>query len=103
MIEREEEQRPPNLLQLEEVVLIAQRIPRTWKELASLTKLFETYEIDNIDCSRFNGDESQKAFNMLTRYIERKGTRQKLADALKKLKMFALAQDVFSGSFISDQ
>ena len=100
MIEREE--RPPNLLQLEEVVLIAQRIPRTWKELASLTKLFETHEIDDINCSMFNENESQKAFNMLTRYTEREGTRQKLADAFKKLKMFALAQDVLSGSFISD-
>ena len=93
-------QRPPDQLQPEEIAPIAQRIPKTWEMVALLAKQFETYEIDNLVRSRSNEDESQKALNMLTKYIEREGTRQKLADALEKLKMSSLAHDVLSGFFI---
>ena len=103
MIWCQEKQRPPDRLQQEEIVPIARSIPRIWKEVASLTKLFETGEIEDIIYSRCGEDESHKARTMLTRYIERGGTRQKLADALEKLKMSSLAKDVFSGSFISDR
>ena len=101
--ERQEKQRPPDRLQQEEIVPIAREIPRIWKELANLTELFETGEIENIIYSRCGEDESHKARTMLTRYIEREGTRHKLADALQKLEMFSLAKDVLSGTFISDR
>ena len=103
MIERQVKQSPPDRLQLEEIVPIARRIPRIWKEVASLIKLFETGEIEDIIYSRCGEDESHKARTMLTRYIERGGTRKKLADALEKLKMSSLAEDVLFGSFISNQ
>ena len=102
MAERQEKQKPPDRLQQEEIVPIAQRLPRTWKELAILTKQFEPHEIDDIIYSRYGEGESHKALTMLTRYIERGGTRQKLTDALEKLKMSVLAEDVLSGYFISD-
>ena len=102
LIERQEKQRPPDRLQ-QEIVPIAREIPRIWKELANLTELFGTGEIDNIIYSRCGEDESHKARTMLTRYIEREGTRHKLADALQKLEMFSLAKDVLSGTFISDR
>ena len=102
LIERQEKQRPPDHLQQEEIVAIAQRIPRIWKGVANLIKLFETYEIDDIIYSGGSADESHKARTMLARYIERGGTRKKLADALEELKMFPLAKDVSSGSFIRD-
>ena len=103
MIERQEKLRPPDRLQQEEIVPIARGVPRIWKELANLTELFETGEIEDIIYSRCGEDESHKARTMLTRYIERGGTRQKLADALDKLKMSSLARDVLFGSFISNQ
>ena len=103
MIERQEKQRPSDHLQQDEVVPVARTIPRIWKEVANLTKLFETYEIEDIIYSRCGEDESHKARRMLSRYIESEGTRQKLADALEKLKMSSLAKNVLSGSFISDQ
>ena len=53
--------------------------------------------------SRVGEDESQKVCTLLSRYVERGVTRKKLADALEKLKMSPLAQDVLSGYFISDQ
>ena len=102
LIENQDKQRPTDRIQLQEIVLIAERVPSKWQELASLTKLFEAHEIDDIACSRCNENESRKAFNMLTKYIERGGTRQKLADALEKLKISTVAQDVLSGYFISD-
>ena len=37
---------------------------------------------------------------MLTRYMERGGTRQRLAGALEELQLTALSQDVRSGYFI---
>ena len=103
LIERQEKQRPPDRLQREEIVPIAQRIPRTWEVLAILTKFFAIGEIDDILYHRIGEDESHKTLSMLTRYFERGGTRQMLADALKRLKMISLAEDVLSGSFISDQ
>ena len=103
LIERKKNQRPPDCLQQDEIVPIAEKIPRTWNKLANLTKLFQSHEIDDIGYSRVGEDESQKACTMLTRYIEREGKRQKLADALEKLTMFSLAKDVLSGYFISDQ
>ena len=102
-IERQEEQSPPDCLQQKEIVPIAREIPRIWEELAYLTELFEAGEIENIIYSRCGEDESHKARTMLTRYMERGGTRQKLADALEKLKMSVLAQHVVSGYFINDQ
>ena len=65
--------------------------------------MFQSHEIDDTAYSRVGEDESQNACRMLTWYIERGGTRQKLADALEKIKMSFLAQDVLSGYFISDQ
>ena len=103
LIGNQDEQRPPDRLQQQETVPIAEKIPRTWKKLAVLTKLFQSHEIDDIAYSRVGEDESQKACTLLTRYVERGGTRQKLADALEKLQMSSLAQDVLSGYFISDQ
>ena len=103
LIENQDKQRPPEHIQPQEIVLIAERIPSKWQQLAILTKLFELHEIDDIACSRCNENESRKAFNMLRKYIEREGTRQKLAAALEKLKISTLAQDVLSGHFISDQ
>ena len=103
MIELQEKQRPPDRLQQEEIVPIARRIPRIWKDVASLIKLFDIGEIEDIIYSRVGEDESHKARTLLTRYIERGGTRKKLADALEKLKMSSLAKDVSFGSFISDQ
>ena len=87
LIERQVKERPPDRLQQEEIVLIAQRIPRIWKEVASLTTLFEAHEIDNITYSGGGEDESHKARTMLNKYTERGGTKQTLVDALKKLKM----------------
>ena len=98
-----QEQSPPDRLQQKEIVPIAREIPRIWEELAYLTELFEAGEIENIIYSRCGEDESHKARTMLTRYMERGGTRQKLADALEKLKMSVLAQRVLSGYFINDQ
>ena len=103
LIENQDKQRPPDRLQPQEIVPIAQRISGKWQELAILTKLFELHEIDDIACSPRDENESRKAFNMLKKYIERGGTRQKLVDALEKLKMSSLAKDVLSGYFISDQ
>ena len=102
LIEIQDQQRPPDRLQQQEIVPIAEKIPRTWKKLAYLTKLFQSHEIDDITYSRVGEDESQKACTLLTRYMERGGTRQKLAHALEKLKMSSLAQDVLSGYYISD-
>ena len=86
---------------MEEIVVIARRIPRVWREVASLARLFETYEIDDIMHSRVDLDESTKALTMLTRYMEWGGTRQKLAGALEKLGLTSLSEDVLSGSFIN--
>ena len=102
-IQRQENQRPTDRLRQKEIVPIAREIPRIWKELANLTERFETGEIEDIIYSRCGEDESHKARTMLTRYMEREGTRQKLADALEKLKMSVLAQNVLSGYFINDQ
>ena len=102
LIEIQDQQRPLDRLQ-QEIVPIAEKIPRTWKKLAYLTKLFQGHEIDDTAYSRVGEDESKNACRMFTRYIERGGTRQKLSDALGKLQMSSLAQDVLSGYFISDQ
>lgn len=101
MLELDGKQGPPNHLKPEEIVRIAQRIAKKWKMLACLTSQFETYEIDNLVSSGSNEDEIDKAFNMLSRYVERGGTRQKLVDALKELQITLLAQKVLSGSFIN--
>ena len=98
LIERKKNQRPPDCLQQEEIVPIAEKIPRTWNKLTNLTKLFQSHEIDDIGYSRVGEDESQKACTMLTRYIEREGTRQKLADALAGHHMAALAKTLRNGT-----
>ena len=103
LIKNQDKQRQPDRLQPQEIVPIAQRIPGQWQELAILTKLFQPHEIEDIARSWGNENESLKAFNMLAKYIEREATRQKLADALEKLKMSSLAQDVLFRHFISDQ
>ena len=103
MIERQVKQRLPDRLQEEEIVQIAQRIPRIWKEVANLTKLFEAHEIDNITYGGGGEDESHKVRTMLNRYTEKGGTRQTLVHALEKLKMSSLSKDVLFGSFIRDQ
>ena len=99
----QDQQRPLDRLQQQEIVPIAEKIPRIWKKLAYLTKLFESHEIDDTAYSRVGEDESQNACRMLTRYMERRGTRQKLSDAFGELQMSSLAQDVSFGYFISDQ
>ena len=103
LIEILDQQWPRDRLQQQQIVPIAEKILWTWKKLAYLTKLFQSREIDDIAYSRVGEDESQKACTLLTRYVERGGTRQKLADALEKLQMSSLAQDVLSGYFIIDQ
>ena len=103
LIEIQDQQWPPDRLQQQQIVPIAEKIPRTWKKLAYITKLFQSHEVDDIAYSCVGEDESQKACALLTRYVERGGTRQKLGDALEKLQMSSLAQDVLSGYFISDQ
>ena len=87
---------------MDEIVEIAQRISNKWLELAYLTKTFESHEIDDISSSRCGEDESRKALRMLTKYNDRGVTRQKLANALKKLGMLTLSENVISGCFISD-
>ena len=85
---------------MQEIVQIARRIPRVWTQVALLTSLFETYEIDEIRSSTVNEDGTGKAIMMLTHYVNRKGTRQRLAGALEKLRLTLLSQNVRSGSFI---
>ena len=102
LIENQDKQRLPDPIQAHEIFPTAERIPSKWHELASLTKLFEPHEIADIACCRSNENESRKAFNMLNNYIERGSTREKLADALEKLKISTLAQDVLYRYFISD-
>ena len=99
MTEHPGRQEPPIPLQMHEVVQIAQRISRKWKEIAYLTKLFEDYEVENIISSRVGEDEISKALTMLTRYKERGGSRNLLADALNEVKLQSLSQKVLSGYF----
>ena len=86
---------------MEEIVKISRMIQGIWKRVALLTNLFETYEIDEINISRVNEEETRKAVTMLTRYMEREGTRQRLAGALEKFALIPLSQDVRSGYFIN--
>ena len=85
---------------MEEIVPIAGQIPHVWKEVAYLTKQFETYEIEDLRFSRVNEDKTHKARTMLIRYIEQAGTGQRLAKAIEKIKLVSLSQDVLSGYFI---
>ena len=85
-----------------EIAEIAERISNRWVKLAYFTNKFESHQIDNIKFFRCREDESSKALAMLTKYSEREGTRQKLANNLKKLGMTSLSQDVINGCFIDD-
>ena len=76
---------------MEEIVQIARIIRKVWKDVALLTSLFETHEIDEISYSRVGKDET---------HMEREGTRERLAGALEKLGLTSLFQDVRSGYFI---
>ena len=100
MTEYHGRQEPPTLLQMHEIVQIAQRICRKWKEIAFLTKRFEDYEVENISCSRVGEDETSKALTMLTRYTEKGGSRDVLAAALNKANLQPLSQKVLSGYFV---
>ena len=102
LIELEGKQTPPDRLQMAEIAELAERISNKWVKLAYLTNKFESHEINNIKFSRCGEDESSKALDMLTKYSERGGTRQKLANKLKKLGMTSLSQDVINGCFIDD-
>ena len=73
LIEIQDQQRPLDRLQQQEIVPIAEKIPRIWKKLAYLTKLFESHEIDDTAYSRVGEDESQNACRMLNRYMVRRG------------------------------
>ena len=77
------------------------RIPRVWKKVAYLTKLFQSHQIADIVYSSASEDETSKALTMLRRYMERGGTRQKLAGALENLGLIPLSQDVRSRYFIN--
>ena len=92
-------QEPPDRLQIEELTLIVQRIARKWKEVAYLTKLFATYEVEDIICSRVSKDKTAKCLTMVTCYMESNGNRNLLADALK-VNLHSLSQKVLSGYFI---
>ena len=87
---------------MEEIVEVARRIPGVWREVALLTKQFESCEIDNIACSRVDEGASSKALTMLLKFHERQGTRKELAGALSKIKWQSLAENVLTGSFIDD-
>ena len=86
---------------MEEIVEIARGIQRVWREVAYLTTLFETHEIEDLSNSKVNEGRTDKAHTMLTRYMERGGTRQRLAGALEKLRLNPLSQEVRSGYFIN--
>ena len=85
---------------MEEIVEIATRIRKVWWEIACLTKLFEEQEINEISNSRVNEEETRKALTMLTRYMEREGTRKRLAEALDMAGLVSLSLRVRSGFFI---
>ena len=87
---------------MDKIVDIAQRSSNKWLELTYLTKKFESHDIDHISSSRCGEDERRKDLRMLTKYNDRGGTRQKLPNALKKLGMLTLCENVFSGCFIRD-
>ena len=85
---------------MKEISQIARRIPNVWMIVAHLTRLFETYEFENMSYPTLGEDGTHKARAMLTRYMERGGTRQRLAGALEKLGLNSLSRFVQSGYFI---
>ena len=85
---------------MEETVELARSIARVWKEVALRTSRFKTYEIDIISRSRVDEDETAKALTMLKRYVERGGTRLKLAEVLNKLGFVSLSPKILLGYFI---
>ena len=93
-------QEPPDHLQIEEITVIVQRIARKRKEVAYLTKLFATYEIEDIICSRISEDETAEALIMLSCYMESNCNRNLLAEALNKVNLHSLPQKVLSGYFV---
>ena len=82
------------------IVQIARQIPRVWKEVAYLTKLFETHKIVDLIIARVYEDKTDKALIIFTRYMKRQGTRQRLAVALEEVKLVSPSQNVLSGYFI---
>ena len=82
LTELQRRQEPPDRLQFDKITQLVQRIAWKWKEVAYLTKLFATYEVEDIICSRVSEDETAKALTMLICYMESKGNRNLLADAL---------------------
>ena len=96
LTELQRRQEPPYRLQIDEITPIVQRIARKRKEVAYLTKLFATYEVEDIICSRINEDETAKALTILTCYMEGNGNRNLLADALNKVNLHSLSQKVLS-------
>ena len=90
------------MLGVDEIVEIAMRIGHKWKDVALLTKQFEIHEINDIDYSRVNDDETSKARKMLTKYNERLGTRQQLVKALSRTKLSDLAKKVETRYFVED-
>ena len=61
----------PNHSQIDKTYQKAQRIDRKWVEVAYLTKLFATYEVEDTICSRVGENETVKTLTIVTRYMER--------------------------------
>ena len=62
----------PNRSQIDKTYQITQRMDRKWKEVAYLTKLFATYEVEDTICSRVGENETAKTLTIVTRYMEKK-------------------------------
>ena len=84
-------QEPPDRLQIDEITLIVQRIARKWKEVAYLTQLFATYEVEGIICSRVSKDETAKSLTMVTCYMESNGNRNLSVDVLNEVNLDSLS------------
>ena len=69
---------------------------RQWTEVAYLTKLFATYEIEDTICSRVDENETAKTLTMLTRYMKRNANGNQLAEEFNKVDERTLSQKVLS-------
>ncbi|XP_046844465.1 uncharacterized protein LOC124438379 isoform X2 [Xenia sp. Carnegie-2017] len=83
-----------------ELFVIAQRICGEWRQVALRTNLFEQWEIDNIAQNTTLQSPSTKSNEMLSKYKSRKGTRLKLAKAIKGAGFIDIAENVQSGVYI---
>ena len=78
----------------QELTRIAKRVPDKWERVALATGYFKNYELANIRLNQSYHDDVSKAIQMLSDYGKRRGTREKLAEALKEFEEIDLAEKV---------